>query len=60
MILDSNKTYICVQKCPELDCENGKHCTGTGDYIKRRESIGRDFCPCGHIEIWEDYKEKSQ
>jgi hypothetical protein len=59
-MLDSNKIYICITKCPELDDDNSKHCAGTGDYIKRRESIGRDFCPCGNIAKWEEYKEESQ
>lgn len=54
MTLDSNKTYICITKCPELDCEDFPHCIFTGDYIKRRESIGRDFCPCGNVDKWEE------
>lgn len=56
MKLDSNKIYICIQKCPELDFNNEKHCTGTGDYIKRVEERRGDFCPCGNFEKWEELK----
>lgn len=58
MTLDSNKTYICITKCPELDCDNSPHCIGTGDYIKREEELWHDFCPCGNVAKWEEYKKQ--
>lgn len=57
MTLDSNKTYICTNYCTFLSLNNSQHCTCVGDYIKRKELINGDFCPCGHIAKWEEYRE---
>lgn len=44
---------ICIQKCPELEGENLKHCTDTRSGIERREERYSDYCPCGNTPIWE-------
>ena len=51
------KRYICIQKCPELDCDNSKHCTNTEEGIQTKEEI-RDYCPCGNTAMWVDLEIK--
>jgi len=46
------KKYICIQKCPELDEENLKHCIVTEETLQ--EIRFSDYCPCGNQEKWEE------
>lgn len=51
------RKFICVANCPELDCEGGKHCEVKVEWsLSEIEKDGRDFCPCGNYEKWEEVK----
>lgn len=53
----SNK-YICIQKCPELDYNNSKHCV-VRDPNNPFPLYDYD-CPCGNCPIWKEQKEEEQ
>jgi hypothetical protein len=56
------KKYKCVANCPELDCNNEKHCTFTESYLSDKREYDREVCPCGNIEkleLIEDSQENS-
>jgi hypothetical protein len=38
--------YICVANCPELDCDNSKHCTinSQEEYEEKYLYSGTDYC----------------
>jgi len=46
--------FICIQKCPELDCDNAKHCINTKEGIQEREERYQDYCPCGNEAVWKE------
>lgn len=46
------KKYICVAKCPELDCDNSKHCVTTNP--NNPSSLYDYDCPCGNRPEWEE------
>lgn len=48
------KRFICITKCPELDCEDLAHCMDTKEGIQRKEETGQDYCPCGNEPIWKE------
>lgn len=53
-----NKVLTCVAKCPELDCDNSKHCKVLE--IEYKNIITeRDYCPCGNREIMIEFKEEN-
>ena len=52
------KKFVCIAKCPELDCDNLCHCTDTKEGIQRREEKRQDYCACGNEAIWEEIIEE--
>lgn len=52
--VEQDLKYTCITKCPDLDCDNIKHCTATAEYLKMLKDRGRDdFCPCGKMPVYE-------
>ena len=47
--------YICVAKCPELDCDNHTHCIDTLEGIQETEDRQNNYCPCGNTPEWKKY-----
>jgi len=50
--------YICIQKCPELDDDNSKHCVDTKQGILEKEERFLDYCPCGNTPKWKLIKKE--
>ena len=53
--INNDKMLICITKCPELDCDNEKHCTVSERHYQE-DIMERDFCPCGNKEIMIELK----
>ncbi|EQB4340918.1 hypothetical protein ACYJ2U_001637 [Clostridium botulinum] len=52
------KQYICITKCPEVDCDNSRHCIDTKEGILEKEERCCDYYPCGNIPVWEEIQNK--
>jgi hypothetical protein len=53
-INEKEKRFICIQKCPELDCQDLAHCIATKAEIAAREDRRQDYCQCGNTSEWEE------
>lgn len=42
------KKYKCIANCPELDCDNEKHCTFTESELESKKEYNEEICPCGN------------
>ena len=54
------KRYTCVQKCPELDYDNKKHCSEYEDGYCHKYTKEHGCCPVGNLPIWKEVEDDKQ